>query len=67
MKGKKLLGLILLIISIIVLIGLGVAIGFYKQILAIGFDPLTLFLFVGLITFCGIMVSSAFLIDVENL
>ncbi len=55
MKHKKLLGVILLIFSIILLLGLGVAIGFYNQIVEMGFEPTALFFFVGLLSFSGII------------
>ena len=54
MKGRTLLGLFLLIFSIIIVIGLGIAIGFYKQIVATGFIPDALFFFVGFLAITGI-------------
>ena len=66
MKYKKLLGVILLIFSIILLLCLGVAIGFYKQIVEMGFEPNALFFFVGLLSFSGI-IGGAVLAFMEGL
>lgn len=54
MSKRTKLGVILLVISIVLLICLGVAMGFYKQILLTGFDPLALFVFIGFICFGGL-------------
>ena len=45
-KAKTIVGILLLVISIIVLIGLGIACGFYQQTIATGFVPDAL-LFIG--------------------
>ena len=61
---KIILGVILLVISIISLICLGVAIGFYNQIVATGFEPYALFSIIGLISLSGI-ICGGFIIGVE--
>lgn len=64
MKNKRVLGVILLALSIILFIVLGIAIGFYNQILSTGFNPNALFLFTGLITVGGIIGGIAMINDI---
>ena len=59
MKDKVNLGIVLLIFSVILLIGVSIAWGFYNQIYALGFVPDVLFLIVGTISFCGAFAGCA--------
>lgn len=54
MKGKKALAILLIIFSAILVVGVSIACGFYKQIVVTGFIPDALLFTCFMLSFCGI-------------
>lgn len=59
-RVPKVLLIATLITSIVVAIGVGVALGFYNAILATGFDPAALLSILGTLSFFGLFAAPIF-------